>query len=141
MEKEEQLRFIDRFKKYDTVEENFTQGCCYWFAVILSLRFPESEIMYDEIMNHFGTKIGDAVYDITGDVTDKFKWVRWADITDEPHRERIIKYCVNFQYLFTKCDNNKTDVDNYVKMLYDSKGKRKFYKSVFCFAQKQPYFF
>ena len=91
--------FLNRFgrnqKEQNTVEI-FTCGCCYWFAFILATRFPGSTIMYDEVANHFGTKIGSSVYDITGDVTEQYEWIEWSDVTDELHRERIIRDCIMF---------------------------------------------
>ena len=90
--------FLKRFHISNDVDEVFTSGCCYWFAYILFVRFirDRAVIMYDETANHFGTKISKRVYDITGDVTDKYHWVPWDSITDESHRERIVKDCIKF---------------------------------------------
>ena len=54
--------------------------------------------VYDEIIGHFGCKIDDRVYDITGDVTEKYQWTIWNHIiTTETNRaERIIRDCINF---------------------------------------------
>ena len=90
--------FLKRFHESDNVEEVFSCGCCYWFAIILYGRFIRegATIMYDEVENHFGTRIRGRVYDITGDVTDSYKWETWESMTDELHRQRIIRDCINF---------------------------------------------
>lgn len=90
--------FLKRFHESRDIDEVFTSGCCYWFSYILFVRFIRdgAVIMYDEVANHFGTKIAGRVYDISGDVTEKYKWVTWDSITDELHRERIIRDCIKF---------------------------------------------
>lgn len=90
--------FLKRFEISDDIKEVFTCGCCYWFAAILFGRFIRdgATIMYAEVDNHFGTKIKGRVYDITGDVTDKYKWVPWESITDTAHRARITRDCIMF---------------------------------------------
>ena len=92
-------RFINRFNpESEDIRQVFTEGCCYWFAYILLHRFygDSSELMYDEVANHFGTRIYDKVFDITGDVTDKYNWASWYLIDDEKHRLRIIRDSINF---------------------------------------------
>lgn len=89
-------KFLERFHEYPEIDKTFTEGCCYWFAVILHIRFQNSEIMYDEIANHFVVLIDDRLYDITGDVTDKYNVIRWSDLDDDLLKERIIKDCINF---------------------------------------------
>lgn len=98
---DEILYFINQFTndgKSDQVVDCFTNGNCFWFAIILGLRFDkyDSDLVYDEVMNHFGTKIGDEVYDITGIVTDKYTWEDWGIIAkrDKLHRDRIIRDCI-----------------------------------------------
>lgn len=63
--------------KWSEVLTSFTCGCCYWFAFILCNRFPEAVIMYDPVINHFVTQIDGRLYDITGEVTQEYKVVRW----------------------------------------------------------------
>lgn len=91
------LNFIKRFKGS---EETFTSGCCYWFARILFERFYSEnytcDIMYDYIENHFGCKINDKVYDVTGDVTFSYDWKYWIDCQDEDLIESINRDCINF---------------------------------------------
>ena len=88
--------FIKHFHCSENITEVFTQGCCYWFADILQHRFgPNVIIMYDQIDGHFGAWINDHVYDITGDVTNKYNWAKFSD-TDENRKRRIYKDCINF---------------------------------------------
>lgn len=90
--------FLNRFHDYPDVDTTFTSGCCYWFAVILMLRFSESlpQLMYDSVANHFGVQINGRVYDITGNVTDQYSWGKWSDIDDELWKSRIIRDTVMF---------------------------------------------
>lgn len=99
--KEYILRFIYRFTQYGKnsgVINSFTNGCCYWFARILSERFVSDEIVYDQVANHFGCRIGNEVYDITGDVTDKYNWESWEVVAKEDNlrTSRIVRDCINF---------------------------------------------
>ena len=52
--------------------------------------------MYDPIINHFVAQIGDRLYDITGDVTDKYKVVEWEHFDNELEKQRIVDYCITF---------------------------------------------
>ena len=90
-------RFIKRFHSSDDITDVFTTGCCFWFAKILCERFFEqgAYVVYDEIEGHFGAKIGNKVYDITGDVTEKYTWTEWSDV-DEARRDRIRRDCIMF---------------------------------------------
>ena len=97
------LNFIAEFSLHGNrqqVIECFTQGYCYWFAYILQGRFIEffrdTAIMYDDIANHFGCLIDGRIYDITGDVTDKYNWKLWyeAYLEDPLRGERIERDCV-----------------------------------------------
>lgn len=91
--------FISKFhktSKTNDIVEVFTCGCCYWFAYILTGRFPETEMMYDQIINHFMVGYNGRLYDITGDVTDNYNAIAWKDFEDELERQRIIQYCIEF---------------------------------------------
>ncbi len=95
--KNEVSNFILRFHVSKDIDEVFTTGCCFWYAKILEKRFIDKHpvIMYDEIEGHFGTKIEETVFDITGDVTNKYKWTAW-DKVDPIRRSRITKDCIMF---------------------------------------------
>lgn len=91
--------FIQHFTNVgnnQNIIEVFTCGCCYWFAHILCSRFENAKMMYDPIINHFVAQIGDRLYDITGDVTDKYKVVEWEHFDDELEKQRIVDYCITF---------------------------------------------
>ena len=94
---EEILDFITQFR--DLGAENcFSYGMCYYFNVILQHRFgPFTSTMYDEVENHFGTKIGDRIYDITGDVSEKYNWIYWNFLVlNEPNLyQRIKRDCID----------------------------------------------
>lgn len=96
-------RFIRHFNNNDGTVKTFTCGCCYWFAVILLIRFGnrDAKIMYDRRINHFATMIEGRVYDITGDVTDEYEWDLWDDVRliDELDTKHIIRDCINFTYV------------------------------------------
>lgn len=90
-------RFTDNGKRLEVIDA-FTNGCCYWFAVSLLIRFQHEnvDIMYAQVDNHFGCLINGAVYDITGDVTDKYNWERWYDLDDGSLVARLYRDCINF---------------------------------------------
>lgn len=94
------LNFISQFRELGA-ENCFSNGMCYYFTLILRKRFDPfySTIMYDEIMNHFATRIDGRIYDITGDITDnpQYHWERWSTIKerDELHASRIQRDCID----------------------------------------------
>lgn len=75
------LNFIKSFTYFgEAVSDCFLCGNCYWFAAILKERFSievECTIVYDVVANHFGCRIADNVYDISGEVTQKYHWDSW----------------------------------------------------------------
>ena len=99
------LGFIARFTengKRQEVIECFTCGCCYWFANILWHRFAmeheDVAIVYDDIANHWACRVAGRVYDITGDITDKYTWQDWTKYrrVDNLHTRRLMRDCINF---------------------------------------------
>lgn len=88
--------FLKRFHCDRDIDVVFTSGCCYWFAVILHQRFPDSRIMYSIIDNHFAAEIDGRLYDVTGDVTGKYDVVPWDSFKNTNHGAKIIRDCVNF---------------------------------------------
>lgn len=98
-------RFTDEGKRLEVID-CFTDGCDYYFANALWLRFGnfifdkdvKIEMMYDPIARHFGCQIGDNVYDITGDVTKKYGWRSWIQYasSDKPESERVTRESINF---------------------------------------------
>lgn len=97
------MTFIGRFTdngRREEVIDCFMNGCCYWFARMLSERFRLCSpiLMYAPVENHFGTEIFGRVYDITGDVTDKYEWMQWMLYRDmEPGQRKLIReHCIMF---------------------------------------------
>ena len=64
--------FIKQFShkyRYEEVLDSFMWGCCYWFAMILYIRFQyqyPSRIEYNPIVGHFACRIKGSLYDICG---------------------------------------------------------------------------
>lgn len=88
--------FLLRFHDYENVNDVFQKGCCYWFSLVLHVRFQNSRIMYDQVSNHFVTEINGRLYDITGDVTDKYNTVPWEEYDDSLDKNRVIRDCIMF---------------------------------------------
>lgn len=86
------LSFIALFKK----DEKFLNGLCYWFSYILKERFPDGEIWYDQIMNHFYFVYNEDAYDVTGLVYLPLSAIKWSEYKDydELNYQRVVKYCV-----------------------------------------------
>lgn len=100
---EKVLKFISRFTgngHREEVIDCFMNGCCYWFAKVLAERFKECAplLMYAPVEGHFGALVGGRVYDITGDVTERYNWVGWDQYRrSEPSQYKIIRRdCVMF---------------------------------------------
>ena len=77
-------------------DSNWTNGNCYYFALILQSRFG-GEIFYDVIYGHFVTKIESKFYDYKGEVkTEGRKFIKWADFEkyDCLQKNRIIRGCI-----------------------------------------------
>lgn len=94
------LTFIEDFKKFGTgkeIEDCFSNGYCYYFAIILKERFPEGEIFYN-ITNHFVFKYNNEFYDITGNCTQKYNnwgtdsWKGYIELeSDSSHLKSLIQ--------------------------------------------------
>lgn len=65
--------FIERFKENypKELEYAFTHGNCYFFALILKHIYPEGHIYY-HWSDHFVFSFNNKLYDITGEVTEKY---------------------------------------------------------------------
>lgn len=89
------LGFIKHFKQ---AQETFLTGCCYWFSYILEGCFG-GETMYLPVENHFVQRIGGRLYDVTGDVTERYQAseiMPWEEVEryDESLYRRLIRDCV-----------------------------------------------
>lgn len=96
----EVCEFIERFKCFDTgeVTQTFLNGYCYWFALILHDRFPNSEIMYYAVGKHFACKIKNRLFDITGDITHKNLFFEpWEEYKEAyPSSAKwVTEYCID----------------------------------------------
>lgn len=58
----------------------YLNGGCYQFHLVLKSIFPDATPYINPTKDHIATQIGDALYDITGRVTDSF-----APLTPEDH--------------------------------------------------------
>ena len=96
---DEVLTFITRFKEPSpaAAQDLFLYGDCYWFAYILTKRFPQGEIYYLPIANHFITKINGNYYDITGQITPKEEVIKWNifRVMEPLEAHRIERDCIN----------------------------------------------
>ena len=77
-------------------DERYLSGLCYWFAYILKGRFPEGEIYYDPIMNHFYFVHGDDVFDVRGRVELPPKAMKWDEYRDFDvlDYQRVVRDCI-----------------------------------------------
>lgn len=96
---ERQVEILAFIKKFKDAEYVFRWGMCYWFAYILQGRFG-GVMMYDEIENHFMQEIEGRLYDVSGDVTEKYRTsralIRWSDMEkrDSTLYRRLLNDCV-----------------------------------------------
>ena len=90
------LRFIKKFSDFgNQVVECFTEGNCFWFAMVLAMEFA-GEIYYDPIVGHFATMIDGVMYDITGAVENTNNFVSLEEIRkDELLWARLRRDCVD----------------------------------------------
>lgn len=87
---------IERFIRLFDNDQKFINGLCFWFAYILKGRFPNGEIWYDQIENHFYFVIKNKAYDVSGSVQLPITAMRWSDYEafDYLDYNRVIKYCI-----------------------------------------------
>ena len=97
-EEQEVLDFIRR--RFDGAKgtkchSEWTDGNCYWFALILSERF-DGEILYDPVAGHFVTRIKDKAFDWNGvyeSGNDMIPWVLFGQ-EDPIWWRRVMRDCV-----------------------------------------------
>lgn len=99
------LKFINHFTNYGNYKDvitSFTTGNCYYFAVCLADRFNGEDpcIVYDPIANHWACKIEDKIYDITGELDNRFNFEDWYNfvnsVNDELYLNRLYEQCIKF---------------------------------------------
>lgn len=86
------MEFINHFtdeSKNEQMIKALSGEYSYWFASILYKRFIKDQamIVFDISTKCFGTKIGDNVYDIRGDVTNLHEWILWKNVPEEMRNE------------------------------------------------------
>lgn len=87
------LKFIKRRFRKDC---DWTDGNCYYFALILKDRFPEGKIFYDVLYGHFVFQYQDKYYDWTGiadSLGDIVEWDKFEEF-DSVQKKRIIRDCI-----------------------------------------------
>jgi len=89
---------LDFIKRRFSQDNNWLTGNCYYFAIILKDRFPQSIILYDVISGHFVVEIDHIKYDWGGVVPSNpsQKYVVWNEFEhyDVLQKQRIIRDCV-----------------------------------------------
>ena len=90
------LCFIKKFSDFgNQVVECFTEGNCFWFAMVLAMEFA-GEIYYDPIVGHFATMINGVLYDITGAVKNTDDFVSLEEIRkDKLLCARLKRDCID----------------------------------------------
>ena len=87
---------VKQFISLFGANERYLNGLCYWFAYILKGRFPNGEIWYDQIINHFYFVLDNAAFDIRGQVALPKTAMRWNEYEtyDFLDYQRVVKYCI-----------------------------------------------
>ena len=92
---DEVLDFISR--RFDNNDCNWTEGNCYYFAIILKDRFPEGVIYYDVIEGHFLFFYKNNLYDYYGiQFAEGRTLIQWDkfDEYDTAVKKAVIKGCI-----------------------------------------------
>lgn len=87
---------IENFIALFNYDQRYLNGLCYWFAYILKGRFPDGEIWYDQISNHFYFVLNNNAYDVRGRVNLPNTSIKWDEYKnfDSCDYERVIRYCI-----------------------------------------------
>ena len=89
---------LDFIQRRFPLDNNWTDGNCYWFAIILTSRCPELEIGYDPINGHFVAidEEGDCYYDYEGYHEINGKIIKWSTLKEMDGNwfRRIARDCV-----------------------------------------------
>lgn len=90
----EVLNFIN---KRFPVDCDWTNGNCYYFALMLKDRFPNGDIVYDLIEGHFLFRYKGVLYDYNGKQSSEQRHlVDWTsfDLYDKYQKQRIVRDCI-----------------------------------------------
>lgn len=95
-DKKEILEFIK--KRFSSTNANWTNGNCYWFAKILTERFPDLIIYYEPTHGHFvaGSRENHVYYDYNGVVKERGIYTPFKIIEEEDPLwfDRLVRDCV-----------------------------------------------
>ena len=82
------LSFIEQITiKYPKeIKDVFSNGYCFWFAIILRERF-HGEIWFNSSLVHFATCIEDRLFDVNGMIDDTYGWMPWTEFQERNHYE------------------------------------------------------
>lgn len=88
-------KILEFVKRRFPVDQDWTTGNCYFFALILQSVFG-GDIMYDVVKGHFLLKLNNELYDWTGKVEEYGCIIKWEEFMeyDSLQYERIIKDCI-----------------------------------------------
>ncbi len=92
--KQDILNFI---QKRFPIDCNWTNGNCYYFAIILKTRFPSGEIVYDVIDGHFLFRHNNVLYDYRGEQSEEGRTIiSWKHFNqyDKNQKRVIIRDCI-----------------------------------------------
>lgn len=93
MVRAEILDFINR--RFPEDNGKWTDGNCFWFALILKTRFQKGSIWYEPIEGHFLFKYDHYFYDWTGlYMKDTSRAHEFSKEYDERLYERLIRDCI-----------------------------------------------
>lgn len=90
-----QNEILNFIKRRWSIDANWTNGNCFWFAKILQLRFPQLQIYYLPIIGHFITSDGENYYDWNGIYLPEEEPINWEELrnSDFLWAERLIRDC------------------------------------------------
>lgn len=90
--KDEVLDFIQRrFIK----DNNWLDGNCLWFSIILEKRFPGGDIYYLPDVGHFVYEYNLKIYDWTGEVNYQGNKIKFSEIKEQDFSwySRLMRDC------------------------------------------------
>ncbi len=90
------MEVIEFIKRRFSIDCNWRNGNCYYFALILRDRFPGGKIFYDVILGHFLYFYKGNYYDWSGIVKANGVLIEWDkfDLYDTNQKKRIIEDCL-----------------------------------------------
>ena len=82
-------------RRWEGTDAHWLDGNCYWFAHILTARFPYLKIYYMPISGHFVAGTPSRYYDANGENKDKEKPILFDEIqqTDPVWAARLMRDC------------------------------------------------